>query len=448
MTPDADSRTGSPNLPLARARRDALMQAMGARAVALIPSGHELLRNADSHFPFRPESDFYYLTGFTEPDSLLLLCPHHAEHRVVLFVRPRDPAKETWNGRRAGLEGAVARFGADVAFPIDELAQKLPGYLEGATDLYYRPGMNPDLDRQVLATVHSLRNAKRRLTPSPTRIIDLSVPLHELRLKKSADELSLMRTAAAITAEAHQAAMAMTRPGLHEYELQARIEYLFRARGAVGPSYPTIVGTGENATILHYTENASRLRAGDLVLIDAGAEYGYYAADITRTFPVSGRFTPAQRDLYTLVLESQKAAFEQVKPGVPFVAYHEAAVKVLTEGLVSLKLLSGNVEELIAQEAYKPFYMHRTGHFLGLDVHDAGEYVRDGASRLLEPGMVVTVEPGLYIGPELPEVPEAFRGIGIRIEDDLLVTENGYENLTAAAPKTLEELEALVGSQA
>lgn len=432
---------------LPRLRRRALMNLMGDKAVAIIPTSQQLHRNADSEFRFRPDSDFYYLTGFSEPDAILVLCPHHAEHKVVMFVRPRDPVKETWSGRRAGVEGAVSTYGVDAAFSLDELETHLPGYLEGATDLYYRPGIVPDMDRKVFSLFQMLRGAKRRLTPSPSRIIDLSVPLHELRLKKGPEELALMRFSADIAAEAHRTAMAHTCPGRFEYELEALIEYVFRARGAVGPSYTTIVGGGDNATILHYVENNARLKDGELVLIDAGAEFQYYGSDITRTFPVSGRFSPLQRDLYTLVLDAQKAAIAQVRPGVPFSSFHDAAVRVLTEGLVFLKLLTGSVDDLIASEAYKPFYMHRTGHYLGLDVHDAGDYVLGGASRPLEPGMVVTVEPGLYFGRNLLDIPDEFKGIGIRIEDDLLVTLDGHEILTSAAPKEIDALEALVGSE-
>lgn len=429
-------------------RRSRLLAALGPDAVALIPTYSEQLRNADSHFRFRADSDFYYLTGFAEPDALLVLSTHRKQAPMTLFLRPKDPTRETWTGRRLGLEGALEVLGAQEAYPIHDLERLLPGLLEGARTLYHRPGAQPELDRKVFAAFHALRSAKRRLTPSPTHIIDVTLPLHALRLYKSPEELDIMREAAHITAEAHTLAMTHTRPGRFEYEIEALVEYHFRRHGANGPAYPSIVGGGANACILHYIDNSEPLRDGQLLLLDAGAEFGFYAADITRTWPINGRFTPAQRDVYAIVLEAQQRAIEALQVGVPFTRYHEVAVEVLTQGLVSLGILSGSVEQLIEQQAYTPYYMHRTGHFLGLDVHDAGEYVQAGLSRPLEAGMVLTVEPGLYLAAHIPGLPAAFHNIGVRIEDDILITPNGPEILTHEVVKDIESIEALVGSQA
>ncbi|MFM7203590.1 MAG: aminopeptidase P N-terminal domain-containing protein [Myxococcota bacterium] len=429
-------------------RRSRLLSALGPDAVALIPTYTEQLRNADTHFRFRTDSDFYYLTGFAEPDALLVLSTHRADAPMTLFLRPKDPARETWTGRRLGLEGAREQLGAQETYSIHELEKVLPSLLEGARTLYHRPGAQPELDRKVFAAFHALRSAKRRMTPSPTHIVDLTLPLHTLRLYKSPEELEIMHEAARVTAEAHCLAMSFTRPGRFEYELEALVEFHFRRNGANGPAYPSIVGGGANACILHYIDNSERLQDGELILLDAGAELGFYAADITRTWPINGRFTPAQRDVYAVVLEAQRRAIETLRVGVPFQRYHEVAVEVLTEGLVSLGILSGSVEQLIEESAYTPYYMHRTGHFLGLDVHDAGEYVQAGQSRPLESGMVLTVEPGLYLADHIPGLPAAFHNIGVRIEDDILITPHGPEILTHGVPKDIDSIEALVGSQA
>lgn len=441
--------TGHDTIPqgLYAERRNTLMKALGSKAVAIFPTGGEVTRNADTHHRFRPDSDFYYLTGFVEPDSVLVLAPHRTGHQVILFVRPRDLIKEVWNGRRAGVEGAVNQFGADVAYPISELDMRLPGILEGAQTLHYRLGIHAELDRRVIAAVHGLRLAKRRLTPSPTSIHDPGVLLHEQRLIKSPEELHLMRRAGEISSEAHRMAMGHCRAGVWEYELEALIEYTFKRHGGGSPGYNCIVGTGENATILHYIENNCQLKDGELLLVDAGGEYGYYTADITRTFPVNGRFTSQQKDVYQIVLEAQLKAIDEVRPGRSVYAAHFTALRILTEGLVSLGLLKGSLEELLETEAFMPYYMHRTGHYLGLDVHDAGDYVRDAAFRPLEPGMVVTVEPGLYFGMGIPDEALSFKGIGVRIEDDVVCTDGEPEVLTASCPKTVEALEALVGTQ-
>jgi Xaa-Pro aminopeptidase len=424
-------------------RREAFMKAMGT-GVAILPAAPIRHRTADQDHVYRQDSDFYYLTGFTEPEAVLVLAPHHPEHRVILFVRPRDPERETWDGRRAGVEGAVAKFGADVAYRIDELDAVLPRYLDGQERLYYRLGRFDSFDDRVIGWMASYRTKARSGATGPTTLVDPAAILHERRLFKSPAEVALMRRAATIAAEAHVAAMQATRPGMREYEIEALIEYTFRRRGAMGPSYGSIVGGGENGCILHYQENESELKDGDLLLIDAGAEFDFYASDITRTFPVNGRFSKPQRELYDLVLEAQKAAVETVRPGKTFMEVHEAALRVLVTGLVRLGLLSGEVDDLIAREAYKPYYMHKTSHWLGIDVHDVGAYKIDGQWRTLEPGMVLTVEPGLYVTPGTPGAPEAYWNIGIRIEDDVLVTPEGHEVLTKDVPKEADEIERLM----
>jgi len=420
-------------------RRERFMQRMGG-GVAVFFAAPERVRSNDTQHPFRQDSYFHYLTGFGEPEAAAVLLPGHPEHRFLLFVRPRDPERETWNGRRAGPEGAKERFGADAAYPITELAEHLPGLLENQETLYYGLGRQPERDAQVLDGISRLRAKVRQGVRWPTTVIDPASILDEMRLFKTPAELDLMREAAAISRDAHIAAMRAVRPGIQEYEVQALIEYEFRRRGASGPAYGTIVGSGVNATILHYTENESRCEAGDLLLIDAGAEFGTYSADITRTFPVSGTFTPPQREVYEIVLAAQLAAIERTRPGATFEEVHEAALRTLVEGLLRLGILSGTVEEVIEKEAYKPYYMHRTSHWLGLDVHDVGRYREGEASRKLEPGMVLTVEPGLYF-PVDSDAPEAYRGMGVRIEDDVLVTSGLPEVLTEGTPKAVEEVE-------
>jgi Xaa-Pro aminopeptidase len=411
------------------------------RAVAVLASAPESIRSADSHYPYRQDSDFYYLTGFSEPQAVAVLGA--ADRPFQLFVRPRDPERETWDGRRAGVEGAARAYGADPSYPIADLAARLPALLEGADVLYYNLGRNPGIDRVVLDTVASLRPGRARRGTGPVEIRDPGPLLSEMRLRKDADEIASLSRACALSVEAHEAAMRATRPGLHEYEIEAVLQYVFRSRGGSGAGYPPIVAGGLNGTILHYTENQDALEDGELLLIDAAGEYDYFSADITRTFPVGTSFTPDQRRIYDLVLESQLAAIAEVAPGKPFDAAHQAALGVLVAGLVRLGILTGDPEELIAQNAYKPFYMHRTGHWLGMDVHDVGLYVVDGKPRLLEPGMALTVEPGLYFGEWCGEVDGRWRGIGVRIEDDVLVTETGCEVLTKACPKDAGEIEVL-----
>jgi len=426
------------------ARRQRFMEQM-KEGVAIIPSTIEQLRNGDSHHRFRPDSDFYYLTGFEEPAAVLVLRPQHPEHRTAVFVRPRDPEKEVWNGRRVGVDAAAEQLGVDVAYAIGKLPEMLDSCLLGATRLYYQLGVSEAFDHLVIESVHRLSKAMRRKEPSPREIHDPGVILHELRLRKERSELDLMRQAATISEEAFRKAMASIRPGGTEREVEALLEHVFRAGGGIGPAYPSIVACGENATILHYIENSAPLVDEELLLIDAGVELGYYASDVTRTVPVNGRFSPLQRKVYEIVLAAEKAAIAQIRPGVSVFAPHETAVRILTRGLVALEVLSGDLEQLIADEAYKPYYMHQTGHWLGLDVHDAGDYLLEGEPRLLEPGMITTVEPGLYFGMLQPDVPEELKGIGIRIEDDVLITEEGHEVLTGGIPKEVSELEALIG---
>jgi Xaa-Pro aminopeptidase len=371
-----------------------------------------------------------------------VLRPGHAETPFVLFVRPRDPAAETWTGRRAGVEGAVRDFGADAAFPAGELDAKLPEIVAGAEELHFPFGREPTLDATVSRALARLRAGERRGRRAPTRLVDARLSVHELRLVKSPDEVDVQRRAAAITAEAHTAAMRAARPGVNEGEIEALIDYTFRRRGGTGPGYPTIVGGGVNATILHYVENNAPLGAGQLLLVDAGCEVDGYTADVTRTFPAGGRFTEPQRRLYEAVLQTQIAAIEAVKPGATIDAIHDQVVASLTGHLVALGILKGEVPQLVESGAYKPFYMHRTSHWLGIDVHDVGFYSQDGVARPLAPGMVLTIEPGLYVS-EDADVPPEYRGLGIRIEDDILVTATGHDNLTQSTPKTVEEIEKL-----
>ena len=425
------------------ARRDAFMQLLGPNAVAVVRSLPERLRNGDAYFPFRQHSDVFYLTGFVEPDTTLIVRPGAESERVVMFVRPRDPEMETWDGKRAGIEGAKETYGADAAYPANELASKLGDLLANCDELHYALGVDPEMDQMIGAALVRLRKLEKKGKRPPRAVVDPRVSLHELRLHKRPEEIALLRTAAQITSEAHVLAMKTGKPGAFEHEVEAVIDYEFRRRGGNGPGYTTIVGAGENATILHYIENSCAIVEGDLVLVDAGCEYDHYTADITRTWPANGRFSPAQRRVYELVLATQKSAVAMAKPGATIDEIHDHCVKALTEGMIELGLLEGPAADRIADAAYKKFYMHGTSHWLGLDVHDVGSYMRDGKARPLAPGMVITVEPGLYIAKDAEGVPAELRGIGVRIEDDVLITEAGHEVLTAACPKEIEELEAL-----
>ena len=424
-------------------RRQALLERLPTRAALLLPTSVEVLRSGDSHFPFRPDSDFYYATGFSEPNAVALL-KHGAEDcSFTLFVQAKDPEREVWTGIRSGTTGAVSDYGADHAWPIGELSSQLEQSLADVDSLYFDAARHPLTDRLLKSVLAKLRSG-RKAQKGPTSIVDPSELLGELRLLKGADEIKLMREGARITAEAHGAAMAQVRAGMHEYEIEALLHYTFRRHGAWGWAYPSIVGGGANACILHYVTNNDVFAEGDLMLIDAGAEVDGYASDVTRTSPVSGRFSEAQGQLYQVVLDAQEAAIAAVRPGATIDSIHEITVRSLCGGLLELGLLEGNLSELIADESYRRYYMHRTSHWLGLDVHDVGRYqLSDGVARPLVPGMVITVEPGLYIAPDDELAPARYRGIGIRIEDDILVTADGYENLTEAIPKSIAAIEAL-----
>jgi len=423
------------------ARRAEYMRRLGPGATAVVSSLPERLRNGDAHYRFRQHSDLYYLTGFTEPEATLVLRPGAETDRVVMFVRPRDPEMETWDGRRAGVEGARERFGADAAYPAAELRERLTDLIANSDELYYALGLDDELDLLIASSLARLRKLERRGKRPPRAVVDPRSVLHEMRLRKGDDELAALRRAAAITCEAHQAAMRTGRPGAFEYQVEAAIDHEFRRAGGGGPGYSTIVGAGVNATILHYVENSCRIGDDDLVLVDAGCEHGFYTADVTRTWPAGGSFTRPQRRIYDLVLATQKEAVAMVRPGVTLDDIHQHCVRRLTDGMVALGLLAGDPEKLIAEQTYKRFYMHGTSHWLGLDVHDAGAYTDRGKPRPLEPGMVVTIEPGLYVAADAPDVPDELRGIGVRIEDDVLVTDDGHDNLTAACPKEVADLE-------
>src|SRR5437899_12270919 len=393
----------SPDLAPFFERRQRFAAALGD-GLAVVPGGVESLRNGDVHYEFRQASDFFFLTGFDEPDAVAVINPAHAKERFVLFVRPRDREMEIWNGRRAGTEGAIATYGADAAYTIDQLDAKLREYAVERPVLYYRLG-NATFDGRVTRLVAELRGARTRGFPSPVRIEDPGPLLHDLRLRKSEAELARLRRACAISRDAHAEAMRAARPGMHEYEVQAVLEYVFRVNGSARNAYPSIVASGPNACVLHYVETTRRMQDGDLLLIDAGCEYGYMAADITRTFPVNGRFSAPQRAIYDIVLRAQLAGIAAAKPGQRYEVVHDAARRVLTEGLVALRLLPLGVEESLAMHHYREFYMHGTGHWLGMDVHDVGDYRIRGGSRDLEPGMVFTVEPGLYFDPARESAP-------------------------------------------
>jgi Xaa-Pro aminopeptidase len=424
-------------------RRRQLMEAAGDDAILILPAAPERVRSLDTHYPYRQDSDFWYLTGFPEPEAVLVLVPGRRHGEVILFCRERDAEREAWDGPRAGQEGAVALYGMDDAYPIDDLDEILPGLLEGRSRVYYHFGRDTDFDLKLIGWVNRVRSQVRHGAQPPHELLELGHLLHEQRLFKSEAEIALMQRAADITMQAHRIAMRAVRPGMAEYELQADLEREFRANDG-WPAYGSIVGTGANGCVLHYHSNNARCRDGELVLIDAGAEYRGYASDITRTFPVDGRFSAEQRALHDLVLAAQAAALEQARPGVPYEAGHLAAVQVLTEGLLQLGLLTGTLETNLAERHYQRFYPHKTGHWLGLDVHDVGDYRVDGQSRLLEPGMVYTIEPGLYVRSDDRSVDARWRGIGIRIEDDVLITADGHRVLTGGLARSADEIEALM----
>ncbi|MEC4895803.1 MAG: aminopeptidase P N-terminal domain-containing protein [Oscillatoria sp. PMC 1051.18] len=430
-----------------RQRREKLMSKIG-NGTAIFRSAPTAVMHNDVEYIFRQDSDFYYLTGFNEAEAVAVFAPHHEEHRFVLFVQPKNPEKETWTGYLLGVEAAKEQLGADEVYPIDELDEKLPQYIQKAEKIYYHLGRDRDFNATILRHWQKSMVGYQKHGIGPMLLESTNTILHPLRQVKSPTEIEFIRHATAISAEAQNRAFEFSQPGRYEYEIQAEIEHTFRLKGAIGPAYPTIVASGVNSCILHYIENNCQLQDGDLLLIDAGCSYGYYNGDITRTFPVGGKFTTEQKIIYELVLDAQQQAIAQVKPGNPYNLFHDTAVRVLVEGLMELGLLVGDIEEIIEEEKYKPFYMHRTGHWLGLDVHDSGGYKYNEEDwYILQPGNILTVEPGIYIGPNIkpvegqPEVPERWRGIGIRIEDDVLVTNSGNEVLTAAVPKSVAAME-------
>jgi Xaa-Pro aminopeptidase len=422
-------------------RRKRFMEAIGD-GLAILPSAPVAIRSADVEFIYRQDNDFYYLTGFAEPESIAMFAPGESES-FVLFVRPRDRERETWTGRRAGVEGAMADYGADKGYVTDEFHRVAARYLEKAERIYYPLGVNERIDARMLEMVKSAAAMRPRVGSGPHALLDPREILHEARLHKRPEELETMRRAIAISGQAHAAAMRNARGGMMEWEIEALVDYNFRKRGAAGPSYPSIIASGPNASTLHYIHNDREMRAGELLLIDAGCEYDFYASDVTRTFPVGARFSPLQRDLYEIVLAAQLKAIATIGPGVKFDEPHEAALRVLVDGMCRVGLLRAGTDEVIKNGSYRRYFMHRTSHWLGMDVHDVGLYRIGGQSRTLEPGMVLTAEPGIYIARDDDEAPEEFRGIGIRIEDDVLVTPDGHEVMTAAIPKSVAEVEAL-----
>ena len=425
-------------------RRRELMEQMEPNSIAILAAAPERTRNRDVEHPYRQDSDFWYLSGFPEAEAVMVLLPGREHGEYVLFCRERDRAREIWNGYRAGPEGAVAEYGADDAFPINDIDDILPGLVEGRERVYYDLGRDAGFDSRLMGWVNTIRERVRTGAQPPGEFVALSHLLHDMRLFKSKAEADLMRQAAQISAGAHVRAMQAVRPGMYEYQLEAEYLHEFMRHGARSPAYPSIVGGGANGCILHYIENSAPLKDGDLVLVDAGCELHNYASDITRTFPVNGKFSGEQRALYELVLASQYAAIEATHTGNHWNVPHETVVRILTEGLVDLGLLAGHVDDLIEEQSYQRFFMHRTGHWLGLDVHDVGDYRIGGEWRQLEVGMTLTVEPGLYIAPDDDTVEDRWRGIGIRIEDDVLVTKEGCDVLTRDVPKNIDDIEALM----
>ena len=426
-------------------RRKRLMDMMGDDSVAIIPTASVFIRNRDVEFPFRPDSDFYYLTGYPEPEAVAMLIPGRPKGEYILFCRERDQKMETWHGRRAGLEGAVSQYGADDAFPIEDLDEILPGLLEDREMIYYTLGNDQAFDQRVVGWVKQIRDKVRTGITAPDEFISLTHILHDMRLYKSRHEIKAIRQAASISTLAHIRAMQACRPGMSEYQIEAELVHEFMHSGARYPAYPPIVGGGVNSCILHYTENQDELQDGDVLLIDAGAEYEGYASDITRTFPVNGIFTREQKAVYDVVLAAQLAAIKQVRPGNHWNDPHDAAIEVLTDGLLELGILKGRKRTLIKEQAYSKYFMHRTGHWLGMDVHDVGDYKVDGEWRMLEPGMVLTVEPGLYF-PPAGNLARKWWNIGVRIEDDVLVTKDGCDVLSKDLPKDTEAIEAIMAN--
>lgn len=425
-------------------RRKALMEHMAPNSIAILPAASEKIRNRDAHYAYRQESDFYYLSGFPEPEAVLVIIPGREHGETIVFCREKNREREIWDGYRAGQEGACEQYGADDAFPIGDIDEILPGLLEGRERVYYSLGRDQQFDQQVMGWVNSLREKARSGATPPGEFLDLDHIVHDLRLFKSAAEIRIMRKAAEISAQAHCQTMTVCAAGKYEYELEAELLHGFMKAGSRSPAYTTIVGSGSNACILHYIENTRQMKNGELVLIDAGCEIEHYASDITRTFPVNGKFTDEQKAIYQIVLDAQEAAIKVATVGHHWNEPHEVSVTVITQGLLDLGLLSGELETLISEMAYKRFYMHRIGHWLGMDVHDVGDYKIEGEWRVLEPNMVMTVEPGIYISPDDETVAKKWRGIGVRIEDDVLITKDGNDVLSKDVPKTIADIEALM----
>jgi len=424
-------------------RRRKLMNIMGNNSIAILPSAAEQLRSRDTYFNYRQHSDFHYLSGFPEPESVLVLLPGREQGEYIIFCREKDKKMETWHGRRQGQEGAIKNFSCSDAFPIDDIDDILPGLMEGRERIYYEFG-HTEFDNRIMGWVNSLRDQVKTGAQPPGEIIDLSHVLHDMRLFKSKAEIEVMKKVAKLSANAHMQVMKKCRPHMNEVDIEAEIKHQFASQGARFEAYNSIVAGGENACILHYVENNCELQDGDLLLIDAGGELQGYAADITRTFPINGKYSREQRQAYQVVLKASKKAITEIKPGNPWTAPHEAAVKVLTKGLIEMGILVGKLDKLVEEEAYKPFFMHKTGHWLGLDVHDVGDYLVDKEPRILEEGMVLTVEPGLYFAPNSKGLDKKWWGIGIRIEDDVLVTKKGRDVLSKAAIKEIDQIESLM----
>ncbi len=431
------------NKEIYQRRRQELLNQIGENDIVIVPTAQVQWRNGDVDYRFRPDSDFYYLTGFEEPEAVAVICPSRKQGPFILFCRERDPFKEMWDGRRVGLEGAVDAFGADDAFPITDLDDILPGLMEEKAKVYTTVGRFPGFDAQLLDYMNQIKQGARQGKHAPYEFVDLNHILHEQRLIKRKDEIELMRKAGKMSAAGHTRAMQVCKPGMYEYQVQAEMECVFRKEGSHYNAYPSIVAGGANACILHYNENHDILNDGDLLLIDAGAEYGCYAADITRTFPVNGKFSAEQKAIYEVVLAAQQATFDVSKPGVAWNETHEATVKTISEGLIDIGLLSGSLDEVIEKETYTQFFMHKTGHWLGMDVHDVGDYQIEDNWRELEVGMAYTVEPGIYVSPA-NNVEERWHNIAVRIEDDILITKDGYENLTKDVVKSVDDIEALM----
>ncbi len=430
-------------------RRARMMKRVGETGAAIFGANPVRNRSNDTNYAYRPNSDLWYLTGFEEPEALVVLLPGHETHPFVLFLRERDLSIEIWDGPRVGVDRAQEALGADKAFPISALDEELPKLLAGRSEVHYALGIDEALDASVIRAYRKAQRAGRGRTRSPLSIIEPRDALHEMRLIKSQAEIEAMREACRVSAEGHVRGMRMTKPGITEFELQAEIEFYFQKHGARSPGYPSIVGTGANACVLHYIDNRATCQDGEIVLVDAGAEVNWYTGDITRTWPVGGTFSGHQRMIYDLVLNAQMEAISLVRPGLDYTEIHKTTVQVITEGLIDMGILEGPVEKAIEEKTFRKFFMHGTGHWLGIDVHDVGAYADDGASsRKLEPGMVFTIEPGIYFHPEEEASPKDYVGIGVRIEDDILVTADGCEVLSAAAPKEPEEIEAIIGLDA